>query len=77
MVDEFDSFVDNFSTGMTERASWSCCGSGRPRLRVSEVRMSDSEHLDFRLLKYIVAIAEAGTFTAAASRFLIVNVERP
>ena len=30
--------------------------------------MSDSEHLDFRLLKYIVAIAEAGTFTAAASR---------
>jgi DNA-binding transcriptional LysR family regulator len=30
--------------------------------------MSDSEHLDFRLLKYIVAIAEAGTFTAAAAR---------
>jgi DNA-binding transcriptional LysR family regulator len=30
--------------------------------------MSDSEHLDFRLLKYIVAIAEEGTFTAAAAR---------
>lgn len=30
--------------------------------------MSDSEHLDFRLLKYIVAVAEEGTFTAAAAR---------
>jgi DNA-binding transcriptional LysR family regulator len=30
--------------------------------------MSDSDHLDFRLLKYIVAVAEAGTFTAAAAR---------
>jgi DNA-binding transcriptional LysR family regulator len=30
--------------------------------------MGDSEHLDFRLLKYIVAVAEEGTFTAAAAR---------
>lgn len=30
--------------------------------------MSDSEYLDFRLLKYIVAVAEEGTFTAAAAR---------
>ena len=30
--------------------------------------MSIDDHLDFRLLKYIVAIAEAGTFTAAALR---------
>jgi DNA-binding transcriptional LysR family regulator len=30
--------------------------------------MSVYEHLEFRLLKYIVAVAEAGTFTAAASR---------
>lgn len=30
--------------------------------------MSVSEHLDFRLLKYIVAVAEEGTFTAAATR---------
>lgn len=30
--------------------------------------MSVSEHLDFRLLKYIVAVAEEGTFTAAAAR---------
>jgi DNA-binding transcriptional LysR family regulator len=30
--------------------------------------MSVSEYLDFRLLKYIVAVAEEGTFTAAAAR---------
>lgn len=30
--------------------------------------MGVSEHLDFRLLKYIVAVAEEGTFTAAAAR---------
>jgi DNA-binding transcriptional LysR family regulator len=30
--------------------------------------MSVYEHVEFRLLKYIVAVAEAGTFTAAASR---------
>jgi DNA-binding transcriptional LysR family regulator len=30
--------------------------------------MSISEYLDFRLLKYIVAVAEEGTFTAAAAR---------
>src|SRR5277367_214941 len=30
--------------------------------------MSVYEHLEFRLLKYIVAVADAGTFTAAASR---------
>ena len=30
--------------------------------------MSLYEHLEFRLLKYIVAVAESGTFTAAASR---------
>jgi DNA-binding transcriptional LysR family regulator len=30
--------------------------------------MSIDDHLEFRLLKYIVAIAEAGTFTAAAAR---------
>lgn len=30
--------------------------------------MNDCEYLDFRLLKYIVAVAEAGTFTAAAAR---------
>jgi DNA-binding transcriptional LysR family regulator len=33
-----------------------------------EVSMSVYEHLEFRLLKYIVAVAEAGTFTAAAAR---------
>lgn len=26
------------------------------------------EHLEFRLLKYIVAVADAGSFTAAAAR---------
>jgi DNA-binding transcriptional LysR family regulator len=36
--------------------------------RASEVRMSVHEHLEFRHLKYIIAIAEAGTFTAAALR---------
>ena len=30
--------------------------------------MGVSEYLDFRLLKYIVAVAEEGTFTAAAAR---------
>jgi DNA-binding transcriptional LysR family regulator len=30
--------------------------------------MSVYEHLEFRLLKYIVAVAESGTFTAAAAR---------
>jgi DNA-binding transcriptional LysR family regulator len=30
--------------------------------------MGASEYLDFRLLKYIVAVAEEGTFTAAAAR---------
>lgn len=30
--------------------------------------MSLDDHLEFRLLKYFVAIAEAGTFTAAAAR---------
>ena len=30
--------------------------------------MSVSEHLEFRLFKYIVAVAESRTFTAAAAR---------
>ena len=41
--------------------------STAPR-RASEVHGNDCEYLDFRLLKYIVAVAEAGTFTAAAAR---------
>jgi len=68
MVDDLGSIGDNFSTGMTVRAFGSCWAATSAPKSFGGPRMSDSEHLDFRLLKYIVAVAEEGTFTAAAAR---------
>ena len=68
IVDVFDMIGPQSFPGMTASPVRSCRRSGRPPRCISEVRMSIDDHLEFRLLKYIVAIAEAGTFTAAAAR---------
>src|ERR1700733_14912125 len=60
--------IDNFYTGMFSCLPRLWPVSGSPHRRGTEVRMSIDDHLEFRLLKYFVAVVEAGTFTAAAAR---------
>jgi DNA-binding transcriptional LysR family regulator len=67
IVDDLDSPDGQSLLSMKVLSPRSYCRKRSPMPGFSEVRMS-AEHLEFRLLKYIVAIADAGSFTAAAAR---------